>query len=1377
MSKQLSPNSTLSHYRIVAKIGEGGMGEVFLAEDTRLRRRVALKVLPEEVAADVDRLLRFEREAFAASALNHPNILTIFEFGAENGTHFLAAEFVDGESLRERMSRSTMTLTETLEIVIQIASALQAAHGAGIIHRDIKPDNVMIRADGYVKVLDFGLAKLSEPGAVATGFSSDPEAQTRMQLQTQAGIIMGTVAYMSPEQARGHEVDTRTDIWSLGCVLYEMLTRQQPFRGETTADALANIIHREPVSIVNLRQDANAELERIITRTLSKNRDERYQTANVLLADLKQLQKRLEFEAELERSSAPSLNTEARTQVIRSATTGQAMRNSIAVLPFSNLSADADNDYFCDGLAEELLGALSKIDDLRVAARSSAFSFKGRNTNVGEIGRTLSVKTVLEGSIRKSGDRVRISVQLVNAADGYHLWSERYDSEMKDIFDVQDEITLSVVDALKLKLLGDEKEEVFKRYTQNAEAYQLYLRGRFFFLQRTPEAFKKAIEYFQQAIQLDAEYALAYSGLADCYTFLGFYEHLAPAEAERNLKGPAFKSLELDDTLAETRTSVALYKSLYQWDFVEADKEHKRAIALNPKYAFAHHLDSATVVLLGRNDEAIAAETRAVELEPFTAIFNASLGWWFYLAHLNEEAIAQSLRTIEIAPNHFFAYWVLGLAYGLAGKYDDAIAALKKGVSLTNTQYIKADLARIYAQGSRRDEALAVLSELRHEAEEHYVSAVNVAKIYLGLGEIEQVYEQLEKAVAERAVRLPWLMVDPMLDQLRAKPRFRDLWRRIGLPQNETAQRTPTEASEGHTVIFDSAERRGGKAVSAESSGQSTDTNSPADPESRGGEELAGSYVEGGDLSPLSYVATRRDDAGDKSPASKAPTSRRTPHATRPLRSKSILIIGLTICLVAVAVAAYFFFRNGSSVQIEAIAVMPFVNESGNQDIEYLSDGMTETLMSSLSQLPNMNVKARSLVFRYKGKDTDARTIGKELNVQAVLNGRIVQHGDGLTLYLELVDTGTGNRIWGDQYNRKQADLVSLQTEIALDVSQKLRTKLSGADEKKLTKKYTENAEAYQLYLKGRFFVNRRTAESLRKAIEYFDQAISIDPNYALGYAGLADSYLLLGIPDAITGALSPQDSLPKARAAAEKALQIDNSVGEIYASLAHVKWKEWNWAGAEADFDRGAKLSPNYPIGHLYHAVYLSSRGRQGEAVQEIRRAQELDPLSLPINASVVYVLYLGRQYDEAIAAAKKTLEMDAVFPLTHQRLGMAYVQKKMYKEAIAEFLQAANYSNRAPLAITSLGHAFAASGNQVESQRVLAELKELSHRRYVSPYGIAMIYAALGDKEQAFQWLERANEERNTELVFLRVDPRVDPLRDDPRFQELVKGVGIPY
>ncbi|HXM49264.1 MAG TPA: tetratricopeptide repeat protein [Pyrinomonadaceae bacterium] len=1329
----INPHTKLGRYEIRSKIGEGGMGEVYLAEDTRLRRRVALKVLPQLVAADADRLLRFEREAFAASGLNHPNILTIFEFGVAGKMHFLASEFVEGVSLRERMSRPGMTVTETLEIVIQIASALQAAHEAGIIHRDIKPDNVMIRTDGYVKVLDFGLAKLSEPGAVATGPVSDPEAQTRMQLQTQAGMIMGTVAYMSPEQARGQEVDRRTDVWSLGCVLYEMLTRQQPFRGETTADAIANIIHREPVPLLMLRQDANAELERIINLTLAKDVDERYQTAKDLLGDLKQLQKRLEFEAELERSSAPSLKTEAQTQVIRAPTTAETTtRNSIAVLPFSNLSADSDNEYFCDGLAEELLNALAKIDHLKVAARTSAFSFKGKNANVSEIGQTLSVKTVLEGSVRRSGNRLRITVQLVNASDGYQLWTERYDREMQDIFDVQDEITLAIVDALKLKLFSEEKAALLKRYTDNTEAYQLYLQGRYCYNKYTPEYLQKGIEYFEKAIELEPEYAPAYAVLCFCYGALFYFGSAAPQEIVPRYRALTLKALEIDDRLVDAYLSRASIEFYYDWEFGKAESDYQRAIELNPNSPDAHWRYGHFLANCERFDEAIKSGRRAVELDPLSLVVQFFMARIYLLARRFDEGFGQIRKMQELEPNFAGGLTQLGGLYLATGKYDEAIEAYKKALALGHFEVAALSyLGVAYGIAGKRDDAHQILNQLFEVKQSRYVSPFSIARVYSGLGENDKAFEWFEKAFKERSGEMVALKSETLAhlmgNTIIRDDRFRDLVQRVGMQVNRPVfDKTTSEANEAQTEM----------------------------------------------LSPVTA------NVSEPGAVATGPTgSRALASPTKNEKAKGVGKLLIALLALVALMAAFFGYRYSSSnKQIESIAVMPFLNESGHQDVEYLSDGMTETLMSSLSRLPNLNVKARSLVFRYKGKDTDARTIGKELNVQAVLNGRIVQHSDGLTLYLELVDTDTGNRIWGDQYNRKEADLVSLQTEIALDVSQKLRTKLSGADEQKLTKKYTENAEAYQLYLKGRFFVNQRTAESLRKAIEYFDQAIAIDPNYALGYAGLADSYLLLGIPDAITGALSPQDSLPKARAAAEKALQIDNSVGEVYVSLAHVKWKEWDWAGAEADFDRGIKLNPNYPIGRLYHAVYLSSLSRQDEAMKEIRRAQELDPLSLPINASVVYVLYLGRQYDEAITAGKKTLEMDAVFALTHQRLGLAYVQKKMYKEAIGEFQQAANNSNRAPLAIISLGHGFAASGNKVEAQRVLAELKDLSRRQYVSPYGVAMIYAALGDKEQAFQSLEKAYAERNTELVFLKVDPRADPLRADLRFQELVKKVGIP-
>src|SRR6266478_3887663 len=832
VDKQPLINTTLSHYRIVSKIGAGGMGEVYLADDTRLRRKVALKVLPENIGTDTDRLLRFEREAFAASGLNHPNILTIFEFGAAGQTHFLASEFVDGESLRKRMSRSGMTVTETLEIAIQIASALQAAHEAGIIHRDIKPDNVMIRTDGYVKVLDFGLAKLSEPGAVATGPVSDPEAQTRMQLQTQAGMIMGTVAYMSPERARGQEVDRRTDVWSLGCVLYEMLTRQQPFRGETTADAIANIIHREPAPLLMLRQDANAELERIINLTLAKDVAERYQTSKDLLGDLKQLQKRLEFEAELERSSAPSLKTEAQTQVIRAPTTAETTtRNSIAVLPFSNLSADSDNEYFCDGLAEELLNALAKIDHLKVAARTSAFSFKGKNPNVSEIGQKLRVKTVLEGSVRRSGNRLRITVQLVNASDGYQLWTERYDREMQDIFDVQDEITLAILDALKLKLFSEEKAALLKRYTDNTEAYQLYLQGRYCYNKYTPDYLKKGVEYFEKAIALEPDYAPAYAVLCFCYGALFYFGNAAPQEIVPKYRALTLKALEIDNQLVDAYLSRASIEFYYDWEFGKAESDYQRAIELNPNSPDAHWRYGHFLANCERFDEAIKSGRRAVELDPLSLVVQFFMARIYLLARRPDEGFEQIRKMQELEPNFAGGLTQLGALYVATGKYDEAIEAYKKALALGHFEVAALSyLGATYGMAGKRDDAYQILNQLFEVKQSRYVSPFSIARVYSGLGENDKAFDWFEKAFEERSGEMVALKSETLAhlmgDTIIRDDRFQDLVRRVGMPMDRPALNNATsEASEAHTVVFDSAEHRNGN-----------------------------SNMECGDLSPLSSV-------------------------------------------------------------------------------------------------------------------------------------------------------------------------------------------------------------------------------------------------------------------------------------------------------------------------------------------------------------------------------------------------------------------------------------------------------------------------------------------------------------------------------------------
>jgi TolB-like protein/tetratricopeptide (TPR) repeat protein len=490
----------------------------------------------------------------------------------------------------------------------------------------------------------------------------------------------------------------------------------------------------------------------------------------------------------------------------------------------------------------------------------------------------------------------------------------------------------------------------------------------------------------------------------------------------------------------------------------------------------------------------------------------------------------------------------------------------------------------------------------------------------------------------------------------------------------------------------------------------------------------------------------------------------------------ALVVVAVVVLAVAgLAIGAYAYFSKEKQGPIQSIAVMPFVNVSGNADVEYLSDGMTETLIRGLSQVQNLSVKSASTVFHYKGKETSARKIGEELGVQAVLLGRVLQRGDELKLNLELVNTQTQDVIWSEQYNRTHADLLTLQSDVARDVSQKLERKLSGVAEN-LTKKYTASPEAYELYLRGRYHWNRRTVDDDRKALDYFEKAIKVDPKFALAYVGSSDAHLMLGIPDAMAGAMSPADTVPPARAAAEKAILLDPELAEAYAARGHVRWKEFDWAGAEADFKRSIELNPNYAYVHLFYALFLAYNGRIEEGLNESRRAAELDPYSIPIVANLGYLHYVARRPDEAIAIGKRALAFDDSIPIGHQRLGLAYEQKGMWPEAIVEFEAAVKQSNRVQLAIASLAHAYAVSGNQIEARKLLAELEERSKQQFVSSYQTATVYAGLGDTQRAMDSLQRAYSQGSIDLVQLKTDPKLDPLRNDPRFQEILKKIAFP-
>jgi serine/threonine protein kinase/Tfp pilus assembly protein PilF len=761
----------ISHYRIIERIGAGGMGEVYLAEDTRLGRNVALKVLPAEFTKDESRLRRFEQEARAASALNHPNILTVFEVGQTEDQHFIVTEFIEGKTLREYSALTRIELSKTLDISIQVANALSVAHQAGIVHRDIKPENLMLREDGYVKVLDFGLAKLAEE----QGPTTDTEAVTIAKVATAPGTVMGTASYMSPEQARGLEMDPRTDIFSLGVVLYELIARRLPFEGSTPTDVIVAIVAKEPTPLAQFTPGVPAELERIITKALAKDREERYQTAKDLLIDLKRLKQRLEVEAEISRSFPSGIGKQSSGEMPK-------LLPSIAVLPFVNMSADPENEYFCEGLAEELINALAKLDRLRVVARTSAFSFKGKNADVREIGMKLNVSTVLEGSVRKVGNRLRIMAQLINVADGYHVWSERYDRQMEDIFDIQDELSLAITNALKVKLLDTERAALLERPIDNPEAYRLYLLGRYHLNKYTEEGCKKAVEYFEQAIGIESDYALAYSGLADSYRRLWFFGYMRPEETVPRWKAATATALQLDDSLAEAHVSLASLKCLHDWDWHGAALEYERGIELDPRNPLAYQNYGYVFIALGQMEEALAQARRALELDPLSMLQNTNMGYLFAYARQFDQAIEQGRKIVEIEPRYHGGYTVMGYGYNGKQMYNEALEVIQKSIALGGGAVALNIATSSYARMGKLDEARKGLEKLLEIRRQKYVPAYFIAAIYSGFGDIDTAFEWLEKAYEERNGFLVFLRVQHAFDRLHSDPRFNDLLQRIGLP-------------------------------------------------------------------------------------------------------------------------------------------------------------------------------------------------------------------------------------------------------------------------------------------------------------------------------------------------------------------------------------------------------------------------------------------------------------------------------------------------------------------------------------------------------------------------------------------------------------------
>ncbi|PWT94519.1 MAG: hypothetical protein C5B55_02580 [Blastocatellia bacterium] len=837
--EELHPPTTLSHYQILSRLGAGGMGEVYLAQDTQLDRKVALKFLPADVASKRDRMERFVREAKSAAALNHPNIAHIYEIAVSDDARFIAMEFIDGETLSEKI-RSRTPLPKLLKYLTQVAEGLNKAHAAGIVHRDLKPDNIMITRDDYAKILDFGLAKLVDGhGDTATRTQAEVSNSTGSEDQTVAmspplpgsasprhtlstpGMIMGTVGYMSPEQAQAKVIDNRSDIFSFGCVLYEAATGNAPFVGGSSFEILHKIIHEPAPAISDSNREVPAELQRIIRKCLAKERDKRYQSIGETSNDLAELVEALKAGAVRKESGESQQRGRAAVAPFPTAQTNSAeyvasllrqpkifvgtavllivgllagvgiyMRggksettiNSIAVMPFVNGPGNADVEYLSDGMTETLISSLSQLPNLTVRPRSSVFRYKGKETDPQTIGKELNVQAILNGRVEQHAQELSLFIELIDVTLNKVIWSQQYQRRQVDLISLQSEIARDVSNQLRAKLSGSDEAKVTKNYTANTEAYQLYLRARFYWNKRTIESLKQAVDYFNQAIEKDPNYALAFAGLAETYVLFPVYTIASPKDSMPQAKAAALRALELDNSVAEAHTALGYYFMHFEFDPAAAEKEFRRAIELNPSYARAYQWLAFDVFMITKRfDEAVSMSKRAEELDPLSKVVSADAANILYFARRHDESIAQINRALMLDSNFAYARYILGNNYLVKGQYTEAIAEYRKSLAANDDPYVKALMVRALAKSGQRSEALRLFDELKSESTNRYVPNYSFAVAYAALGDKEQALSWLEKDVAERSAFAIFASVDPNLDDLRNEPRFQEMLKRMNL--------------------------------------------------------------------------------------------------------------------------------------------------------------------------------------------------------------------------------------------------------------------------------------------------------------------------------------------------------------------------------------------------------------------------------------------------------------------------------------------------------------------------------------------------------------------------------------------------------------------